>query len=385
MTSLKTFTIGPDLIPVGYSAVVAGDPVDQLDALGRALVASPEWPPDVTATISADPGPVLLLTGRFSDEDDMQLATLLDELIHTRIRYVDYPEVETVAERLATALRSEIPDLDDWSFAAVPRGGLIVLGILSYLLDLAPSRIVALDAPVDSLVVIDDCSLSGARIQTALSSLKADRAAVGTLYSVPAIGAALRSRTELVTFVSGEDLADTAPARYGTEHERWLARWHQRGDYLWVGTTDHLVFPWNEPDIGLWNETEGRLKLAWRLIPPERCLKNRTFSAHEATLRHFVRAAGPIRQGQGVVDLPIGDELVVVDLAGSRTLTLTGTAAAMWISIMAEGTTAGAAAALAVAYEVDVVDLERDIDDFTDRLSGEGLISFGLRNDDQPS
>lgn len=381
MTGLHAITIRPDMLPPGYESVVEGGPVDQLAGLGQALLASPGWPVSAGAIVCEDPGPVLILAGDFGSQKGDQLATLREQLGTTRIRYVEYVEVEAIASSLAALLREALPDRAAWHFAPVPRGGLIVLGVLSYLLELDPSHIVSADASVDSLVLVDDCALSGARMGTILAAARAPRIAIATLFSVPAVRDALLAKEPAVCdFVSAEDLVDTAPERQGAGYEKWLERWSERGAAYWTGHTDHLVFPWSEPDVGLWNDSEDRLEQAWRLVPPDRCLKNRAGQVDLYPMRRFTRSPGSIRQVEGVVDLVLGERVIVVDLKDDRTLALAGSAASMWSALMATGDRDLAVRQLATEFDVDPTLLERDLTSFIRQMSDSGLITV---HDDQ--
>jgi hypothetical protein len=93
-----------------------------------------------------------------------------------RPRLLDWTETESLTARLASLLRerAESGAGTPFTYAAIPRGGLFVLGTLAYLLDLPPERIAPSVDRSDSpgpLVLVDDCALSGARIARELDRL----------------------------------------------------------------------------------------------------------------------------------------------------------------------------------------------------------------------
>jgi hypothetical protein len=371
VTELKAFVITPDSIPTGYDSIAGEDPVAGLSALGRALLASPAWPDSVGATVISGWEPKLVLAGWFPASTENQLIHLRNELAETRVRYFSYPEVEAAVGQLAERLRSALPDLEEWAFAAIPRGGLILLGMLSYSLELKAGQLE--DSHKRPTVLVDDCVISGRRMRSAVTASPAPRLAIASLVSTPE----LRSRfiehhgPRLETFCSPIDLTDTAPERYGDAYPEWRERWSSRTDDIWIGRPEHVAFPWNEPDVSLWNDESGRSELAWRLVPPERCLKNRTRLGPE--LEVFELGSGPMRQAPGIVDLAVADSVVAVDLATARALSLDGTAAQIWKVLMRTGSVDDTIRAIAGEFG-DTPRVESETREFLAELEKRGLI-----------
>lgn len=380
MSRLQATTITPGDLPSGYHSLAPGPPAEQLAALGRALVSSPNWPPELHVAVSDGADPVLVLAGHPDEAASAQLSHMAAELSRTRIRYVDYPAAELLAERLASNLLAGLGSVAGWKFAAVPRGGHVVLGFLSYLLDLDHSQIVEASAPVPSLLLVDDCAISGERIRGWLTDVKAAQVGVATLTASAGLDEIIMSAEPAVAhFFSGEILSDLAPDIYGPDYPRWRERWSSRNDGLWVGRTEYVAFPWNEPDQAVWPRDSDMAMAAWKLIPPERCLKNRTGDG-DPVLR-FQRGQGPVRQATGIVDIPTADGVIVVDTVNQRCLDLTGSAGAMWAALVEEGTREGAGERMVSSYDVDRPTIDRDLGAFLERLSGDGLLFDG----DQPS
>lgn len=110
------------------------------------------------------------------------------------IRRVSYSQVEAASKQLAAQLVDAFGQeaLGRFQFQPIPRGGLIVLGMLAYVLNLSRHQL-SWGAETDSpLVVVDDCSYSGARLQQCLESIPIGRPVVfAHLFSHPALRSAI--------------------------------------------------------------------------------------------------------------------------------------------------------------------------------------------------
>ncbi|HEX6200804.1 MAG TPA: hypothetical protein VF150_11100, partial [Thermoanaerobaculia bacterium] len=160
------------------------------------------------------------------------LAALLDRLAGSA-RYVGYAQAERDCEALAAKLlaRFSRAELQRFSYLPIPRGGLIVLGMLSYLLDLAPERLAVGRPPDGPVVVIDDCALTGARLAATLRALPETEVVFAHLYSHPALRrAVVRREPRVVECLAARDLRDLAPESYPDPKDlgRWRRRWRRR-------------------------------------------------------------------------------------------------------------------------------------------------------------
>ncbi|MGB5525803.1 MAG: hypothetical protein WBN79_02950, partial [Gemmatimonadota bacterium] len=120
---------------------------DRLRALGRALTASPrvrEMDEAVLVVRTEEPMR-LAMVGRFSPAEAARIAALpaILEKGLSRLRYVSYADAERAARALARRLVDGVGEetLSRCRFAALPRGGLFVLGMLAYLLDLRADQV----------------------------------------------------------------------------------------------------------------------------------------------------------------------------------------------------------------------------------------------------
>ncbi len=195
-----------------------------------------------------------------------------------RLRYVDYRQAEQDCEILAAKIleRWSRSELEGASFAAIPRGGLIVLGMLSYALGLKTAQLREGPGP---LFLVDDCALTGARFASRLKTTDHREVVFVHLYSHPDLRRAIEEKEErVVACVAARDLTDMAPESF-PDPERlaeWRRKWRERlGERYWYGQPEPVCFAWNEPDRPFWNEATGEVEDGWRLLPPHLCLKTR--------------------------------------------------------------------------------------------------------------
>lgn len=132
-------------------------------ALATALSISPLWAemPCAVLVIRPEPDPLLGVVGYFDIAGRARLEGLRWQLENflPRLRYVGYKQAEEDCERLAELLveRFGREELQSFRFTAIPRGGLIVLGMLAYVLGLRQSQLEPPHSPERPLVVVDDC------------------------------------------------------------------------------------------------------------------------------------------------------------------------------------------------------------------------------------
>lgn len=352
------------------------------EALARALARSDPWRQLRNAVMVVRRNPPLLgIIGHFDEEDEARVPRLLKiiEGALRRLRYVDYGEVERACDELGSLLQKRLgPELDNHAFAAIPRGGLVVLGLLAYRLDLSPGQIgraVPEDRP---LVVVDDCALTGVRFRQFLSSLPHRRVVFAPLYSHPDLRRAIEEREERVhTCVSSRDLADHAPELMGAEAVAWREAWLGRPteERYWIGITDHLCFPWSEAQTLMEHPDTGATEPGWRIVPPELCLRQRyADDAGEARLQVQPVGPGPLRPASSVLYGRLGDRIVVADGASGESFGLEGVAADMWETIVREGSLDRAGEVLQGIYEVDAPTLRDDLEAFSEELAARGLL-----------
>ena len=254
--------------------------------IARAIASSPAWRamPGARLMVVEGDSPHLVVVGRLDDAARARLyglQTVLDRHLPTLL-YVTYRAAEVAAQDLATRLLGVLgDDLGGRSLVGIPRGGLIVLGMLAYALGMNQARLGRGSGDGHGLVVVDDVAISGGRLIRWLDEHRPAKPIVAaTLFSTPELRETAVKDPRVSAVISARDLTDRARTLEGDGYVQWRERWSQRepGAVFFVGQTEHVCFPWNEPDIAVWNPVLERIERAWRLVPPELCLKHRAGS-----------------------------------------------------------------------------------------------------------
>lgn len=370
----------------GRSCAVCGAERMELDLLdlARGLSTSPAWKgmPGASLVVRQAPRPTLGVVGRFNAEAEARLATLGPQLAGglSCLHYVSYSQAEEDAERLATMLidRFGREELRSFRFAAIPRGGLIVLGMLSYALGLRHTQMETPHPPDAPLVVVDDCSMSGFRFDQFLARCESRQVIFAQLYSHPELRTAIESRQpRVVACVGARDFQDHAPEKYGADYPLWRERWADRlGDSgYWIGQPGHLCFPWNEPDVTAWNPVSKKMERGWRLVPPDLCLKNRPVHGTEPVpVQVQPEGTGALRPTGHVLFGEFEESIVVGNIETGVSFALTGVAADMWRAIVERGDLDEAATSLSEQYDVAPSVLRDDLRGFVADLLARDLL-----------
>ncbi|MCB1036793.1 MAG: PqqD family peptide modification chaperone, partial [Acidobacteria bacterium] len=284
--------------------------------------------------------------------------------------------VRTLAGKLEETLGR--PRLRRCRFAAIPRGGWIVLGMLAEHLDLPSDPRDGKVVPDETLVVVDDCALSGARFGRFLAGCDAPEVVFAHLLSHPGLRDALLHREpRLAACLAAEDLVERK-SRPATEREAWRQRWQRRTPELpryWLGELRHLAFPWGEPDRTLWDGERGRPVTAWRLISPEFCLKNRPGGPGAPPVEVLPSNGGAVQLTTGVFYSRIDEGTAVVDFASGASLLLSETAGTFLEALLAAEDLDGAHRKLAERYRVEPATLHRDLAAFAEEMSNRGFLA----------
>ena len=204
-------------------------------------------------------------------EEELHLWPLAVHAAHLvrALRYVDYESGKADAALLAGRLQERFTpgELQEMAFAAVPRGGLFVLGWLAYLLDLDPGQLEPQFArSARRLCLVDDCALSGLRLSQQIKRHVNEQLVVALLYATDGLPAGAQAYDGRVkTVVCAHTLQAQHP---GTDIRLQPGR-------LCAGPAHALAFAWNEPDFLVQLPFEDRPQPHWRFLPPHRCLGNR--------------------------------------------------------------------------------------------------------------
>lgn len=383
-------------------------PAGRLVDLAHAIASSPAWGDlgDALLVVRTEPPSGIAFIGSFSPAQTALLEGLPGQLRFqlSTLRYVSYGGAEEDAARLAEALADRFgrDELRSFRWLGVPRGGLFVLGMLAYALDLprerlpggaddgarggSPGEVPGGGAP---LVVVDDVSVSGLRFGEVLASRPEPEVIFAHLYSHPELRAAILEREERVSAaVAAHDLADHAPRLQGEDYAGWRSRWTERtgrGRY-WLGCPEHLCFPWSEPDVAGWNPVTGEHAAAWRVVPPRAVLKNRvavTSRPGGEGVQVQPPSRGPLRVAAGTYHGVHDGGVVAASLASGEVVRLEGASAEIWKAVAGEGGLDDAVDALVARYDVDRTTARRDAEELVDALIARGVLDAegGARTD----
>ncbi len=345
--------------------------------LARAIATSTGWRDRAAAfVVRESPEPLIAAIGHFGDADEQWMIAASRQLTTTlqRLILLDDAAAMTAVTTLATKLddRFGAADLKSFRYAAVPRGGLIVLGMLAYVLDLPHDRLQGTpDTAEDDvpLVIVDDIAISGLRLSQTIAARSERRFLVATLHAHPDLRSAfLAAQPRVAAFVAAHDLRDHAPGALGEHYDGWRQRWRERAtpSTVWIGQGDHVVYPWNEPDLGVWNTVTEREEPGWRVVPPERCLKSRATPAIEVQRMHPAR--GHLRPHPDVISGELDGQIVIGHLGTNQSFALDGVAADIWRSIDGADDAHAVARRVASTHGVDASAVASDVESFMAEL-----------------
>jgi hypothetical protein len=357
-----------------------------LSAVARAVQA--DWRvANLAFVVRRGSAPALFVFGDVDEPGRVRMDHLARQITRAdhRAVYVGYAEARdlcaALAERLVDAYGART--VREFVYQPVPRGGLIVLGMLSYALNLTPDRLEISDDPGRPVVLVDDCVISGVRFTEHLSRVGDRRVICATLFAPADLLGASRDNNG-VEFVAAQELSDRAPDLYGAACDSWRRRWTERlGDRaLWIGQPEYLCFAWNEPQSSFMNAATGELESGFRLVPPERCPGPALNTGTEpADVQFFHPGQGDLRAASGVVSLQLQDGRVAVAKfsAGaadreSACFQLDETAGRMWALLRELPSVPEAAAQFCAEYDAPAGRMTEDMRRFADSLVSEGLL-----------
>ena len=358
--------------------------------------------PNVRLIARCQPFPLIAAFGNFSAFELDRLRNLSVFLVEVleHCRYVGYHDAEYLSECLAMKLRQRFKheEISNFYFAPIPRGGHIVLGLLAYALDLRPEQLCHTDILLNErydqpVVIVDDCAISGVRLQQYLENAGNHQVVFASLLAPKGFREAVMSReTCVIDCFCAESLRDLGVWRYGGGYADWLSQQQSRmGKHgYWTGVASHFSFAWSEPQSKFWNADAQRFEAGWNLMPAHLCLKRRIAveklqndrpdAGAEDTCTLLLECPGPIRPADRVLWTEIDSAVAVARMPEDSGDTapcfrLEGTAAEMWCYIVKHGTLEGAEAALLERYNVARSSLRHDLVGFVSELEKNKLLT----------
>lgn len=352
-----------------------------LEALASAVVSGPGWPvqAEVQIVVRHRPAPVLAVV---AEEGVLDLSVLQAQAhaVEPGIRslsYLSYDEVDQAVRRLAGLLVQElgheaIPHL---RLAGLPRGGLVILGLLATYLGVPAAQTGAAGGE-GPLVVVDDCALTGARFWSFLAESRAERIIFAHLASHPSLRAAIEAReTRVQSCLAAIDLRmarEMPRASWLAAHDRWMERLGPAR--YWSGPCERICFPWNEPDRLIWNPVANRIEDGWKLVPPSLCLKNRPVAGERRGIQVQPDPRGPWRPAPDVLFGRWKGATFIARLDQHRVARLSESGSAFWWALVESGDPEQAAAALGGTYDVAGEALDTELAEFAEHLRAHGWL-----------
>lgn len=375
-------------VPEGPLLAIYGDGGSDRDAallgFAHALATSLWWSDMEPATLvtRSSPRPTIGVIGRFDEATRRRLGWIQYEVDHVlpHTMVLTYADAEAATMALADRFldRFERSELERSQFQAIPRGGHIVLGLLAYALQLSAEQLSAPAGPDRTSVVVDDCILTGRRIGETLARIDSSDIVIASLYASPAARAEIVHREPRVRdCLSARDLTDLAPERRSDDYEAWRSRWAERDgrDTYWHGLTEHVCFPWNEPDIAFWNPIHQRQELGWPLAPVRAWQQHRAAERTNPHIHVMAGSRGPYRAADRIYAGPVDGAFVVANGVTEQAWSLDPVAADMWNALTGADSWSEALAELENAYDVRSEVLEHDLRRLVDTLHERGLLS----------
>lgn len=313
--------IDPDV--VGVAEAVAH--VDIWDGCQASVVARPD-PPAVAA--------IGYLTRTALENLDTVGWQIRDLLPRTLV--LDYPAIENLVDQLATRITDTLGEAFASSarFTAIPRGGHIVLGMLSYALGLEPDQIGPRAGDDRPTVVVDDVAVTGLRFGEFLENLDSRQVVFAHLLSHPDLRSAIESRTPRVTAcISAGDLHDHGNAHLGEAYEGWKRASSMPGRY-WLGLPDHVLTPWSETDVGLWRDSPDEARLGIQFGWSTSLQRKWSHEKPHVPVHVQGGGRGPLAPTDLAIYGQIGGEVILGRTDGGSVVRLTGPAAELWLAII---------------------------------------------------
>jgi len=313
------------------------------------------------------------------NEELNRLKALAVDLQQSRetVHYIDYKQAEQDCEVLAAKLLElySPQELKDFFFTAVPRGGIIVLGMLSYILDIQPAQLQPEMKSSQPLIIVDDCSLTGARFTRFLAQTTNSHVVFAHLYSHPDLRRALLEKEpRLRHCLAAHDLKDHAREHNPnpSQYQSWQAQWKKLlgPDAIWLGQPDRICFAWNEPDRPFWNPAAKRIEEYWQFLPPHLCLKNKArldLPPRTVTKREWQLPSSVV---SGFFD----NVLWLCRTDTRQVYSLDSVSADMWRALAGYGNLDAAAEYLLSVYDKDEAALRSDLSSFANELQANGLL-----------
>lgn len=295
------------------------------------------------------------------------------------IKYVDYKQAEKDCERLASKILEvySSKELESFCFMAIPRGGYIILGMLSYALNLKSSQLEVNKHSDQPLMIVDDISLTGLRLSKILDETHSSHVVIANLYSHPCLRRAiLKQEPNVKNCFAAHDLKDRSQENHPSkeDYNAWKDLMTEKmGDRYWIGQTDLVGFAWSESDYPFWNPITKKNEDFWRSLPPHKCLKNKYrlgISPTESVKTEFHLSSSVV---SGVFD----DAIWLLQKDTGEIYSLNGIAAEIWKVLVFYGNLESSVKYLIKEYDVEESILNQDLERYVKDLLKNKILKKG--------
>jgi hypothetical protein len=248
--------------------------------------------------------------------------------------------------------------------------------MLSYILRLEPNQLSPPSSGDFPLMVIDDCSCTGKRFRIFLKNCSSTKVVFATLYSNPALRAALVDQEpRVLACFSARDLQDYSQEPFALESKvvkaQELSPSQDRA--YWFGLSDYFCFSWKEPDWMFWNLSTKQVESGWHLVPAEFCLDN-NLEKH-IPIQVLPDRTGKLQLFPSIVYAFHEGQLVMGNIITNKNFILNDIAKDFWMAIMdLEGDEEKVINRLLLEYDVKEDVLRNDLKTFMANLIEEGIL-----------
>ncbi len=254
-----------------------------------------------------------------TDRTDLWALGLHLTELHKRVELFGPEQVSALVVQLAAQMKAEIPAdlLSSMHVVAIPRGGLFVMGELSYALGWRREQFV--DNGQSAVCIVDDCALTGKRFAETVWRFKGREIWFCTLASAVELRNAILKDKNLnvkgclaavdLALLGETGLPDGDPDRYLN------------------GSVEHVAFPWTEPSLPVTVPMSGGIQDGWHLLPPHKTLGN--LALLELPLDKD-RLKAEIEVPSGLVWRLDGELVILFEPEGKQVYELSGLGAKVW-------------------------------------------------------
>ena len=349
--------------------------------LERAVADIPPTVEPVRFVVRGGEQPGIAVVGDLTDLWVARIKALFEEIVD-RLEHWNYVSFDVaagecviLAERLEDRLGASA--LNEAVFAGVPRGGLIVLGMLSMVMGLRQDQLGSHRSAADLVVFIDDCALTGHRLKALIGESPAERLACGFLRAADELCAAVEARESRVeACLAVSRLRDVGPQMLGSGYAHWVERWNhiaEGHERYWIGVPERVAFAWKEPDRSFINTATGEREVGWHVMPRKMCLSTQALpTKHVVVLQE--PGIGPLRPSPGLFWIESDGIVEVAQQGSGEAVKLDAVGSAIWTSIVQCGEIDGVVTNLREIFDAPETRLRDDVDVFVDQLLETGLL-----------